>query len=145
VKGELVAKGADWLIAKDSTGAYKKYNVQPGKKAIVDGVPKTLAELELGTLLTSSATTTETPHVTRTTTTTKGTVFWASPRSIIVILENGEHKQYEVPAGFKFDADGRKLSATELKPGMQLTATRVREEPQVVITQDIVVSGTVHR
>ena len=87
VKGELVAKGSNWLIAKDPAGNYKLYNVQPGRKAIIDGVPKTLDQLKVGTLLTSTATTTETPLVNRTTTITTGTVFWASPKSVIVTLE----------------------------------------------------------
>jgi hypothetical protein len=143
VKGELVAKGSDWLIAKDPAGNYKLYNVQAGKKAIVDGVPKSLAELQVGTMLTSTATTTETPVVKRTTTITKGEVFWASPTSIIVRLENGENKQYEVPSGFTFDVDGKKLSAMELRPGMKLTGTKVIEEPVTVITQDVVVTGSV--
>src|SRR4030095_6576324 len=35
VHGELVAKGSNWLIAKDTHGNYKLYNVQAGRKAIV--------------------------------------------------------------------------------------------------------------
>ena len=142
VKGELVAKGSNWLIAKDATGYYKLYSVQPGRKAIVDGVPKTLDQLQPGTMLTSTATTTETPLVNRTTTITKGTVFWASPKSIIVTLEGGENKQYEVPSGFKFDVEGKQLEAMELRPGMKLTGTKIVEVPTTVITQDVVVTGT---
>ena len=142
VKGELVAKGSNWLIAKDTHGNYKLYNVQAGRKAIVDGVAKTLDELQMGTMLTSTATTTETPLVNRTTTITEGKVFWASPKSVIVTLDNGDNKQYEVPEGFKFDIDGKQLSAMELRPGMKLTGTKIVEEPVETITTDIVVTGT---
>jgi len=141
VHGELVAKGSNWLIAKDLHGNYKLYNVQPGRKAIVDGVSKGLDELQMGTMLTSTATTTETPLVNRTTTITEGKVFWASPKSIIVTLENGENKQYAVPDGFKFDVDGKQISAMELRPGMKLTGTKIVEEPVTVITKDVVVTG----
>ena len=141
VHGELVAKGSNWLIAKDTHGNYKLYNVQAGRKAIVDGVAKTLDELQMGTMLTSTATTTETPLVNRTTTITEGKVFWASPKSIIVTLESGENKQYEVPDGFKFDVDGKQISAMELRPGMKLTGTKIVEEPVTVITKDVVVTG----
>ena len=141
VKGELVAKGSNWLIAKDAAGNYKLYNVQAGRKAIIDGVAKRLDQLQMGTMLTSTATVTETPLVNRTTTITKGTVFWASPTSIIVTLENGENKQYDVPSGFKFDVDGKQLSAMELRPGMKLTGTKIVEEPVTVITKDVVVTG----
>ena len=142
VKGELVAKGSNWLIAKDLAGSYKLYAVQPGRKAIVDGVPKTLDQLQPGTMLTSTATTTETPVVHRTTTITQGTVFWASPKSIIVQLEGGDSKQYEVPDGFKFTVDGKQLEAMELRPGMKLTGTKIVEEPHTMITHDVVVTGT---
>ena len=142
LKGELVAKGTNWLIAKDAAGNYRIYDVQPGRKAIVDGVSKTLDQLQLGTMLTSTATTTQTPIVNRTTTITKGTVFWASPKSVIVTLEGNVNKQYEVPDGFKFDVDGQKLSAMELRPGMKLTGTKIVEEPVTVITQDVIVTGS---
>ena len=141
VQGELVAKGSNWLIAKDLAGNYKLYNVEPGRKAIIDGVAKTLDQLQMGTILTSTATTTETPLVNRTTTITQGKVFWASPKSIIVTLENGDNKQYEVPDGFKFDVDGKQISAMELRPGMKLTGTKIVEEPVTVITKDVVVTG----
>jgi hypothetical protein len=141
VHGELVAKGSNWLIAKDAHGNYKLYNVQAGRKAIVDGVSKGLDELQMGTMLTSTASTTETPLVNRTTTITQGKVFWASPKSIIVTLENGENKQYAVPDGFKFDVDGKQISAMELRPGMKLTGTKIVEEPVTVITKDVVVTG----
>ena len=141
VKGELVAKGSDWLIAKDPAGYYKLYSVQPGRKAIVDGVPKSLDQLQVGTMLTSTATTTETPLINRTTTITKGTVFWASPKSIIVTLEGGENKQYEVPSGFKFDVEGKRLEAMELRPGMKLVGTKIVEEPITSISQSVVVTG----
>ena len=145
VKGELVAKGSNWLIAKDPAGYYKLYAVQAGRKAIVDGVPKTLDQLQVGTMLTSTATTTETPVVKRTTTITQGTVFWASPKSIIVTLENNENKQYEVPDGFKFNVDGKQLEAMELRPGMKLTGTKIVEEPVNLITQDVLVTGSAPR
>jgi len=142
VKGELVARGTNWLIAKDPSGYYKVYSVQAGKKAIVDGVPTALDQLKLGTMLTSTATTTNTPLVDRTTTITQGTVFWASPTSVIVSFPNGENKQYAVPEGFKFTVEGKQLEAMELKPGMKLTATRIVQEPHTLITHDVVVTGT---
>jgi hypothetical protein len=105
-------------------------------------VPTTLDQLKLGTMLTSTATTTETPLVDRTTTITQGTVFWAAPTSIIVTLDNGENRQYEVPEGFKFNVEGKQLEAMELRPGMKLTGTKIVEQPRVVITHDVVVTGT---
>jgi hypothetical protein len=39
--------------------------------------------------------------------------------------------------------DGKEVSAMDLRRGMKLTATRIVEEPAHVITQDVVVTGTV--
>ena len=141
VKGELVAKGSNWIIAKDAAGTYTLYSVKPGRKAVVDGVSKGLDQLQIGTQLTSTAVTTETPMVNRTTTITQGTVFWASPKSIIVTLPTGENKQYAVPDGFKFNVDGKQLDAMELKQGMKVTGTKITEEPLTVIDHDVVVTG----
>ena len=96
-------------------------------------------------MLKSTATTTETPVIKRTTTITQGTVFWASPKSIIVTQQNGENKQYEVPEGFKFTVDGKQLEAMELRAGMKLTGTKIVEEPMTVITHDVVVTGAAPR
>jgi hypothetical protein len=64
-----------------------------------------------------------------------------APTSVILTLENGENKQYDVPAGFRFDVDGRKLDAMELRPGMNLTATKIVESPRTEVTMDNVVTG----
>ena len=142
VKGEVVLTGSNWLIAKDPAGEYRIYDVKAGRKFIINGVPKTLGELQKGTMLTAKVTTTETPLIKRTTKITQGTLFWSSPKSIIVTLENGENKQYEVPPDFKFEVEGKQLSTMELRPGMKLTATRIVEEPMVTISEDVVVTGT---
>jgi hypothetical protein len=142
VKGELVVAGSNWLIAKDHTGRYTVYGVKEGRKFIVDGTPKTLAELKPGTFLTATATTTETPMIKRTTTITQGTVFWASPTSIIVTSPEGENKQYAVPTGFKFDVDGQQIEAMQLRQGMKLSGTKIVEEPLTVITTNVIVTGT---
>lgn len=142
VKGEVVTTGSSWLIAKNAAGAYHVYSVKAGRKFVIDGAEKTLAQLQPGTMLTARVTTTETPLVTRTTKITKGEVFWASPGTVIVRLEDGESKEYEVPPDFKFDVEGKQLSAMELKPGMKLTATRIVEVPHSSITENTVVTGT---
>ena len=92
---------------------YRLFDVRPGAVATIDGVTKSLSQLKPGTMLVAAVTTTETPLAKRTTTVTK-----ASPTSIIVTLENGENRQYTVPAGFKFTVEGKPLGIEELRPGM---------------------------
>jgi hypothetical protein len=142
VKGELVITGPNWLIAKNAAGDYKIYSVKAGRTFTIDGAPKTLGQLQPGTMLSAKVTTTETPLVTRTTKITQGKVFWSSSSSIIVTLEGGENKQYQVPADFRFDVDGKQLSAMELKPGMKLSATKIVEEPHSEFVENITVTGT---
>jgi hypothetical protein len=143
LRGELVAVGPNWLIAKMVPGGdYRLFDVRPGAVATIDGAKKSLSELRLGTMLTAAVTTTETPLVKRTTTVTKGKLIWSMPTSIVVTLENGENRQYTVPSGFKFTVEGKPLGIEELRPGMILTGTNVVEEPVTLITEQTVVYGT---
>jgi hypothetical protein len=143
LRGEVVSVGPDWLVAKMvPSGDYRLFNVKPGAMATIEGVKKSVSQLKVGTMLTASTTTTETPIVKRTTTITKGKLIWATPTTIIVTLENGENKQYAVPPGFKFTVDGKQLGVEELRAGMILTGTNVVEEPVTSITQETVVYGT---
>jgi hypothetical protein len=143
LRGELVAVGPNWLIAKmDPGGDYRLFDVRPGAVATIGGVKKSLSQLKLGTMLTAAVTTTQTPVVKRTTTVTKGKLIWSVPTSIVVTLENGENRQYTVPSGFKFTVEGKSLGVEELRPGMNLTGTNVVEEPVTLITEETVVFGT---
>jgi hypothetical protein len=92
-------------------------------------------------VLTADVTVTETPVIDRTITTLKGKVWVAAPTSVILTLENGENKQYDIPNGFMFDVDGKKLEAMELRQGMNLTASKIVESQRTEITTDNVVTG----
>ena len=143
LRGEVIAVGQSWLVARMVPGGnYRVFDVRPGAVATIDGVKKTLSQLKPGTMLTAEVMTTETPLAKRTTTITKGKVFWASPTSIIVTLENGENKQYAVPPGFKFTVEGKQLGAEELRPGMALVGTNIAEEQVTSISEQTVVTGT---
>ena len=143
LRGELIAVGPNWLIARMvPSGDYRLFDVRPGAFATVDNVKKSLSQLKPGTMLTATVTTTETPLARRTTTVTKGKLIWSSPTTIIVTLENGENRQYTVPPGFKFTVEGKQLGVEELRPGMILTGTNVVEEPVTSITEQTSVYGT---
>ena len=143
MKGEVISVGANWLFVRMTpTGDYRLFYVAPKKTATIDGTPRTVSQLQTGTMLTADVTITEYPLIKRTTTINSGKVFWASPNSVIITQENGENKQYAVPNGFKFDVDGKQVEAMQLKPGMMLKGTKIVEEPLVEITTDSVVTGT---
>ena len=142
LKGEVAYLQGDYLIAKMiPSGTYRLFVLKTGKTATIDGVVMPLNKAPIGTVLTADVTVTETPVIDRTITTLKGKVWVASPTSVILTLENGENKQYDVPPGFKFDVDGKKVEAMELRPGMNLTATKIVESPRTEVTMDNVVTG----
>ena len=142
LKGEVAHLQGDYLIVKMiPAGTYRLFQLKPGKTATIDGAVMPLNKVPLGTVLTADVTVTETPVIDRTVTTLKGKVWVSAPTSVIVTLENGENKQDHVPSGFMFDVDGQKLEAMQLRPGMNLTATKIVESPRTEITTDAVVNG----
>ena len=102
LKGEVAYIQGDYLIAKMvPSGVYRLFQMKPGKTATIDGVVMPLNKAPIGTVLTADVTVTETPVTDRTITTLKGKVWVAGPTSVILTLENGENKQYDVPAGYE--------------------------------------------
>ena len=142
LKGEVLFVGKGSLIVKMIPGdELRVFNVKPGRIFTVDGVERTLTELEIGTVLTADVTITETPLVERTTTELKGTVFWASPKSVILTLENGENRKYEVKPDVKFIVNEKPIPVTDLRKGMKIKAAKIVEEPMMEIKEDAIVTG----
>ena len=142
LKGEVAYLQGDYLIAKMlPSGTYRLFVLRPGKTATIDGKVMPLNKAPIGTVLTADVTVTETPVTDRTISTLKGKVWVASPTSVILTLENGENKQYDVPPEMRFDVDGKKLEAMELRQGMNLTATKIVESQRTEVTMDNVVTG----
>jgi hypothetical protein len=135
LKGEVVSVGEASMVVKMIPGGDEQVFV-------IDGQPKTLHELRKGTMLTADVTTTKTPVVERTKTVASGKVFYSSPHTLILTLDNGENKQYDVAPTRKFEVDGQQLTASQLRRGMKLTATKIVEEPKHQITHESVVTGT---
>jgi hypothetical protein len=142
LKGEVAYLQGDYLIAKMIPGGtYRLFVLKPGKTATIDGVVMPLNKAPLGTVLTADVTVTATPVTDRTISTLKGKVWVAGPTSVILTLENGENKQYDIPNGFLFDVDGKKVEAMQLRPGMNITATKIVESQRTEVTMDNVVTG----
>jgi hypothetical protein len=142
LKGEVAYIQGNYLIAKMiPSGDYRLFILRPGKTGTIDGVVMPLNKARTGTVLTADVTVTERSLVDRTITTLKGTVWHASPTTVILTLENGENRQYDVPPGLKFDVDGQMKEAMELRPGMKISATKIVESPRTEITESNVVTG----
>jgi len=87
--------------------------------------------------------TTTTPQVVTTVESVTGKVFHVTPPlSVILTLENGQNQEFKIPNGQKFMVDGTETDAWGLKEGMVVTATKIVEEPETVVTKQKLVTGT---
>jgi len=140
--GEVVWVQGNFLVAKlQPSGHYRVFNIPPGRQFIIDGQTKLIGDLKLGTVLTATATTTEQPVTVRTTTVLNGTVAWAAGNYVVLTLPTGEDKGYTVPDSFKFVVEGKEASVHDLKIGMKVTATKIVEDPQTVISTTVAITG----
>ena len=142
--GEVVlVDGNNLLVRMQPGGQYRIFNVQPTRQFMIDGQPKSIRELTPGTILTAAITTTEQPVTDRTTTVTNGTVWFVDKSSnhLIVTLENGENRSYDVPNGFKFTVEGKPTTIEDLRQGMKLSATKIVSAPRTDMSTETVVTG----
>ena len=99
-----------------------------------------LNKAPLGTVLTADVTVTETPVIDRTVTTLKGKVWVSAPTSVILTLENGENKQYDVPpdsCSMWTDRSSRRCNCVR----HESHGDQIVESPRTEITTDAVVTG----
>jgi hypothetical protein len=142
LNGEVAyVQGDDLIVRMIPSGDYRLFQLRPGKTASIDGVVMPLNKVRIGTILTAYVTVTERPVVDRTITSLKGTVWQASQNTVILTLENGENRQYDVPPGLKFDVDGQTKEARELRPGLKISATKIVESPRTEVMESNVVTG----
>jgi hypothetical protein len=75
--------------------------------------------------------------------TVTGTIWQiAPPTSVILTLEDGTNQQFTIPKGQKFNVNGETVDAFGLKKGMKISATKMTEVPETVVTQERRVTGT---
>ena len=138
----------DWvqgntLVARmQPNGHYHVFSVQPGREFVIDGQTKHIADLKVGTVLTATVQTTTQDVTVRTTSNLKGRVWWVQGNYVVLTLANGENKEYNVPDSFKFIVGGKPASVAELKAGMDVSATKIVEEPHTELASNMVVTGT---
>jgi hypothetical protein len=143
ITGEVVQVEGNHLVAKmQPSGQYRMFTIQPGRQFIIDGQSKQLSDLKPGTVLTATTTTTTQSVTDRMTTVTNGTVWFVSGNKLIVTLENGENREFNVPDDFKFTVEGNKeATVRDLRKGMRISATKIVSEPRTQISTDLVVTG----
>jgi hypothetical protein len=141
--GEVVLVDGNNLLVRMPGSQYRIFNVPAERQFIIDGKPKTVRELTPGTVLTATVTTTAQPVTDRTTSVMNGEVVFVDKNTnhLIVKLDNGESRSYDVPQGFKFTVEGKPATIAELRQGMKLSATKIISEPRTEFSKETVVTG----
>jgi len=143
-KGEVVYVSGNDLVVKAEDGTLRHFNNVPeSARVTVDGQQLSIHDLKPGMKLQRTITTTTTPRTVTTTKSVTGTVWHVTPPlTVILTMEDGKNQQFTIPKGQKFNVDGQMVDAFGLKKGMKISATKVVEVPETIVTQNRKVTGT---
>jgi len=143
-RGEVVTVQGNDLIVKMEDGTIRHFpNVPESTRITVDGKSLGIHDLKPGMKLQRTITTTTTPETVTTVSTVTGTIWNVMPpNSVTLTMDNGKNQTFKIPKGQKFNVDGQTVDAFGLKQGMKITATKVVETPETVVSQHRSVTGT---
>jgi hypothetical protein len=143
-RGEVVLVEGNDLVVKMEDGSFRHIaNVPESAKITVDGKQLGIHDLKPGMKLQRSITTTTTPQVVTTVQTVTGKVWHVTPpNSVILQLEDNTNQSFKIPKGQMFNVNGQMVDAFGLKKGMVVTATKIVEVPEVLVSQQKHVTGT---
>jgi hypothetical protein len=142
--GEVVLVQGNDLVVKMADGKIRHFpNVPDSARVSVNGKLLSVHDLKPGMKLERTITTTTTPETIRTVQTVTGTVWNVMPpTSLILTLDDGKNQRFKIPKGQKFDINGQMTDAFGLKPGMKVSATKIVETPEQVVSQHSQITGT---
>jgi hypothetical protein len=143
-RGEVVYVNGRDLIVKMDDGSLRHFsNVPDSATAMVDGKEIHIQDAKVGMKLEKTVITTSTPKTITTTQTVTGKVFYIQPpTNVILTLQDGTNQKFKIPKGQKFNVDGQMVDAWGLKKGMQVSATKIVEEPVTEIAKQQQLTGT---
>jgi hypothetical protein len=145
VSGTVLKAEGNTLVVRMSTGEIKQFAVPESRRFIIDDKELTVHDLQVGTRLQATVTTTTTPVTERTTTIGTGTVWFVAGNNVTITLPNGENKMFKVDDNYRFNISGEKTSVRDLQKGMQISAEKIVEEPKTELTINTVVTGQAPR
>jgi len=142
--GEVVTVSGNDLVIKMADGTIRHIaNVPESARVTVDGQQLGIHDLKPGMKLQRTITTTTTPKTVTTVQSVTGKVWNVMPPvSVILTLEDGKNQRFTIPKGQKFNVDGQMLDAWGLKKGMTISATKIVEVPETVVTRQTNNTGT---
>jgi hypothetical protein len=143
-RAELVLVSGNDLVLRMEDGTIRHIaNVPDTFKAVVDGKEIGIYDLKAGMTLERTTTITTTPKIVTTVRTVKGRVWNVNPPSYVFLtMEDGTNEKFEIPKGQKFKVEGQMVDAWGLKPGMNITATKVVEFTATEVEQQRKLTGS---
>jgi RNase P/RNase MRP subunit p29 len=143
-RGEIVYVSGNDVVIKMEDGSLRDfYNVPDSTTVTVDGKQLNVHQIKPGMKVEKQTITTTTPRVITKVETVTGKVWHVSPpNSVILTLEDGTNQSFKIPTGQKFTINGKETDAFGLRKGMVVSAQRVTEVPETVVTQQVKRTGT---
>lgn len=143
-RGEVIYVSGNDVVIKAEDGSLKHLTVPSSARATTaDGKEISVHDLQPGMKLEKTIVTTTTPKTVTTVTQIQGRVWHVTPPNhVIVSFPGGENKQYKVPEGTKFLVSGQEKTVFDLKKGMNISATVIREVPETHISRNTSVTAS---
>lgn len=143
-RATVVSVNGNDLVVKMSDGTLRHFsNVPESTRVNVDGKELGIHDLQPGMTLQRTITTTTTPKMITTTKSVTGKVWFVQPPSTVILtLDDGSNQKFTIPKGQKFNINGQMVDAWGLKKGMEVSATKVVEEPMTVVNHQRQLTGT---
>jgi hypothetical protein len=131
------------MVVKMDDGQIRNFsNIPDSARVTVSGQQLSVHDLKPGMKLERTITTTTTPQIVKTVQTVTGRVWQVRPpNSVTLTLEDGSHQEFKIPEGQKFMVEGKETDAFGLRKGMEVSATKIVEVPENVVTQQKAVTG----
>jgi hypothetical protein len=142
-RGEIVYVSGNDVVIKMENGELRHFNNVPDSVTVtVDGRQLNVHQVKPGMKVEKQTITTTTPRVVTKVETVTGKVWQVSPpNSVILTLEDGTNQRFKIPNGQKFNINGTDTDAFGLRKGMVVSAQRVTEVPETVVTQEVKRTG----
>jgi hypothetical protein len=143
-RGEVVLVNGNDLVVKMEDGDIRHFsNVPESAKVTVDGRQLGIHDLKPGMKLQRTIILTTTPQTVTTVQRVTGKIWHVTPpNSVILTLEDGTNQSFKIPKDQKFDVNGEMVDAFGLRKGMVVTATKIVEVPETLVSQQRRLTGT---
>ena len=143
-RGEIVYVSGNDVVVKMEDGSLRHFNNVPDTTTVtVDGKQLNVHQLKPGMKVEKQTITTTTPRVITKVETVTGKVWYVQPPNTVTLtLENGKNQTFKIPKDQKFTINGQETDAWGLKKGMMVSAQRVTEIPETVVSEQVKRTGT---